>query len=195
MTSWIRTNPSTEELKFDSPSKWNSYENLEHCSRLESTFPVLLLPCPAWLLSGKGTGWPVDFSLQLQGISTRVWAGYDVHGAFRVPPGPAWLLSGKGTRWPVNLRYPSSRLQGIIKRVWTGYEVHWTFRVPPGPAWLLSGKGTRWPVDFHYPSRELQGIMIRVWSGYEVHGAFRVPPGPAWPISSCPLFQPFGLLR
>jgi hypothetical protein len=31
-TSWIWTNPSIEELKFESPSKWNSYEgfNLEH---------------------------------------------------------------------------------------------------------------------------------------------------------------------
>ena len=34
LTSWIQTNPSTEGLKFESPSKWNSYEgfNLEQCS-------------------------------------------------------------------------------------------------------------------------------------------------------------------
>ena len=33
LTSWIWTNPSTEDLGFESPSKWNSYEgfNLEHC--------------------------------------------------------------------------------------------------------------------------------------------------------------------
>ena len=32
LTSWIWNNPSTEKLKFESPSKWNSYEvfNLEH---------------------------------------------------------------------------------------------------------------------------------------------------------------------
>ena len=32
LTSWIWTNPSTEELKFESPSKWNSYGgfHLEH---------------------------------------------------------------------------------------------------------------------------------------------------------------------
>ena len=32
LTSWIWTNPSTEGLKFESPSKWNSYAgfNLEH---------------------------------------------------------------------------------------------------------------------------------------------------------------------
>ena len=34
-TSWIWTNPSTEGLKFESPSKWNSYEgfNLDHWRR------------------------------------------------------------------------------------------------------------------------------------------------------------------
>ena len=33
LTSWIWTGPSTEELKFESPSKRKSYEgfNLEHC--------------------------------------------------------------------------------------------------------------------------------------------------------------------
>ena len=33
LTSWIWTNPSTERLKFESASKWSSYEgfNLEHC--------------------------------------------------------------------------------------------------------------------------------------------------------------------
>ena len=33
LTSWIWTNLSIEGLKFESPSKWNSYEgfNLEHC--------------------------------------------------------------------------------------------------------------------------------------------------------------------
>ena len=32
LTSWIWSNPSTEQLKFESPSKWISYEafNLEH---------------------------------------------------------------------------------------------------------------------------------------------------------------------
>ena len=32
LTSWIWTSPSTKELKFESPSKWNSFEgfNLEH---------------------------------------------------------------------------------------------------------------------------------------------------------------------
>ena len=29
LMSWIWTNPSTEELKFQSPSKWNSYEGLQ----------------------------------------------------------------------------------------------------------------------------------------------------------------------
>jgi hypothetical protein len=28
LTSWIRTNPWVERLKFESPSKWNSYEDL-----------------------------------------------------------------------------------------------------------------------------------------------------------------------
>ena len=34
-TSWIRTSLSTQGLKFESPSKWNSYEsfNLEHWSK------------------------------------------------------------------------------------------------------------------------------------------------------------------
>ena len=35
LPSWIWTHPSIEELKFESPSKWHSYEglNLEHCTR------------------------------------------------------------------------------------------------------------------------------------------------------------------
>ena len=33
LTSWIWTSPSTQRLKFESPSNWNSYEgfDLEHC--------------------------------------------------------------------------------------------------------------------------------------------------------------------
>ena len=43
LTSWIWSNPSTEGLEFERPSKWNSYEgfNLEHWSRPhESTQPL-----------------------------------------------------------------------------------------------------------------------------------------------------------
>ena len=39
LMSWIWTNPLTEELKFESPSQWNSYEgfNLEHWSTASGT--------------------------------------------------------------------------------------------------------------------------------------------------------------
>ena len=60
---------------------------------------VLLLPCPASPLSGKGTCCPHWLPLplkQLQGTTTRVWTGYGVHGTRRIIPCPAWPLSGKG---------------------------------------------------------------------------------------------------
>ena len=45
LTSWIRSNPLTEALKFESLSKWNSYEdfNLEYC--LLPKFPTPLQLC------------------------------------------------------------------------------------------------------------------------------------------------------
>ena len=40
LTPWIWTSPSTEALKFESPSNWNSYEdfNFDHC-----TYPIKIL--------------------------------------------------------------------------------------------------------------------------------------------------------
>ena len=45
LTSWISTNPSTEELKFESPSKWKSYEglNLDRWIHLLGFFCFLFL--------------------------------------------------------------------------------------------------------------------------------------------------------
>ena len=46
LTSWIWTNRSTKELKFESPSKWDSYEgfNLDHWWReLSQTTEILLV--------------------------------------------------------------------------------------------------------------------------------------------------------
>ena len=46
LTSWIWTDPSTEELKFESHSKWNTYEgfNLEHWSWC--TRSIILVAAP-----------------------------------------------------------------------------------------------------------------------------------------------------
>ena len=46
LTSWIWTNPSIERLKFESPSRWNSYEgfNLEHCLGYRSSTCFVLHP-------------------------------------------------------------------------------------------------------------------------------------------------------
>jgi hypothetical protein len=42
LTSWIWTNPPSEELKVDNPSIWNSYEgfNLEHCLKVAYAIPT-----------------------------------------------------------------------------------------------------------------------------------------------------------
>jgi hypothetical protein len=42
LTFWSWTNPSTEGLEFESPSKWNSYEgfDLEHCIRVVSIMRI-----------------------------------------------------------------------------------------------------------------------------------------------------------
>ena len=44
LTPWIWTSSSTEELNFESPSKWNSYEgfNLEHWGEPSATLNVVL---------------------------------------------------------------------------------------------------------------------------------------------------------
>ena len=51
LKSWIWTNSSTERLKYESPSKWNSYEgfNLEHCidaTKAQALLPLKLGPSP-----------------------------------------------------------------------------------------------------------------------------------------------------
>ena len=58
LTSWIWTSPSTERLKFESPSKWNSYEsfNLEHWSNRwpfllnDILAPSMANPCGIWMI-------------------------------------------------------------------------------------------------------------------------------------------------
>ena len=57
LMSWIRTNPSTQGLKFESPSKWNLYEgvNLEHWSQCVQVQPnARSMFCVIYALSNQG---------------------------------------------------------------------------------------------------------------------------------------------
>ena len=73
LTSWIWTNPSTEELKFESPSKWNSYEgfNLENnmhgnhhsSSTIHSLIPFIHSMGPTSTLPGQMRQDPPEIQL------------------------------------------------------------------------------------------------------------------------------------
>ena len=62
LTTWIWTNPSIERLKFESPSKWNSYEgfNLEHgappLGPSHSTYCQALFLLDSFVPSERGLG-------------------------------------------------------------------------------------------------------------------------------------------
>ena len=74
LTSWIWTDRSTEGLKLESPSKWNSYEgfNLEHC-----TTPTQLLD-KRWVVElGLGPAYVTTTYRHLE-IVTWIWCQKDI---------------------------------------------------------------------------------------------------------------------